>query len=166
MKKLILLGASGNIGEQALSILKKENTYIPSKQVIFESNAPQVHSVTINKNDLIATLRRISLFASDDINSVNSSSRFSFSKNGLVVSNMTRDNVEEVKFSSECNSLGDDVYSANFYLKDVIILLSNCEDEYVDLLFGGKREDGTPRRTLVISRGNVKYVVPEKDVGA
>ena len=127
----------------------------PVNAVRARANAEYPYSVNINREQLIQTINRLLLFTSAngarDI--INPYSTFEFKQDRVVVWDTHHENYEEIFYTNtRCNV--EDAYTTMFDFKDFRTTLENCSEQYVTLNFGDEQ-------ALVVSRGNVKVVIPE-----
>lgn len=125
---------------------------VPVKAIRGRANADYPYSVSINKSALIQTINRLTLFNSTD-SFVKPYGTFEFTKDGVVVYDYNKENCEIVHYDNEVEELNEP-YTAIFSLGDLKTTLETCTEPYLCMSFG----DGS---AMVISRGNVKNVVPE-----
>jgi hypothetical protein len=125
---------------------------VPVKAIRSRANGNYPHSVSLNKSALIQTINRLTLFNSTD-NFSKSYGTFEFNNDGVVVYDSNKENCETVYYDNEVTTLSD-TYVAVFNLNDLKTTLETCLEPYLCMSFG----DGS---AMVISRGNIKNVVPE-----
>lgn len=112
------------------------------------------YSVVINKNELMQTLNRLMLFTSSSSEiEVKSNIMFTFGVDGVVVSDVRGDNQEKIKYLNEVSGLTNG-YKAVLDIVDLKMTLETCNESTITMAFG----DGS---AFVISRGNIKNVIPE-----
>lgn len=127
----------------------------PVNAVRGRADAAYPYSININKEQLIQTINRLLLFtaATSIRDRINPFSTFEFMKNKVVIWDTNHENFEEVYYSNtECAV--DDKYTALFDFNDLEATLETCTEQYVTIAFGDSQ-------AMVITRGNVKNVIPE-----
>lgn len=127
----------------------------PVNAVRGRANADYPFAVNINKESLIQTINRLLLFSSangaKDI--IKPYSVFEFKKDSVVVYDAKKENKEEVFYTNTTCEMENN-YNALLDLNDLKQTLETCTEQYVTIHFG----DG---QAIVLSRGNVKNVIPE-----
>lgn len=127
----------------------------PVNAVRGRANATYPYSININREQLIQTISRLLLFSSatssKDI--IKPFSTFEFKKDCVIVYDTNKENKEEIYYTNSVSGI-EDSYSAILDLNDVKSTLEACTEQYVAIHFG----DG---QAIVLSRGNVKNVIPE-----
>ena len=125
---------------------------VPVTAIRGRANGNYPHSVSLNKSGLIQTINRLTLFnTTDTFNKPYGT--FEFNKNEVVIYDSNKENCETIYYDNEVDSLSG-TYSAIFNLNDLKTTLETCTEPYLCMSFG----DGS---AMVISRGNVKNVIPE-----
>ena len=124
---------------------------VPVTGIRGRANAEYPYSITINKDALIQTINRLLLFTGKDV--INLYSKFEFKKDSVVVHDVAQANKEELYYTNSSANI-EDSYTAILDFSDVKTTLETCIEQYLTIHFG----DG---KAIVISRGNVKNVIPE-----
>lgn len=124
---------------------------VPVDGIRGRANAEYPYTITLNKDALIQTINRLLLFSTKDI--VNLYSRFEFKKDSVVIYDVQQDNKEELYYTNTTPNLEGE-YTATIDFADLKTTLETCTEQYVTVHFG----NGS---AIVLSRGNVKNVIPE-----
>lgn len=128
----------------------------PVNAVRGRATADYPYSINVNREQLIQTINRLLLFASTTSNMKNLDqpwSCFEFKKDSVVIYDARKENKEEIYYTNTTPDI-DGNYTALLDLTDLRSTLETCAEQYVTINFG----DGV---AIVISRGNVKNVIPE-----
>lgn len=125
---------------------------VPVSAIRGRANANYSHSVSLNKSALIQTINRLTLFNSTDT-FTKPYGTFEFGKDAVVVYDSNKENCETIYYDNDVESLNES-YTAIFNLNDLKTTLETCTEPYLCMSFGDSS-------AMVISRGNVKNVVPE-----
>ena len=126
---------------------------VPVKAIRGRANAEYPYTVSINKSALIQTINRLTLFNNNSGVVALTSGVFEFGPNELTVYDANKENKEVVYYTNDTSNI-EDVYTMKLNLEDLKTTLETCTESYLCMSFG----DGS---AAVISRGNVKNVVPE-----
>ena len=130
----------------------------PVNAVRGRANADYAYSVNMNREQVIQAINRLLLFsASNRGQDTRPYGVFEFGKDGVVLYDNKKANKEEILYSNTSCDL-DSPYVAYLDLLDFRNVLDVCTEQYVTLNFGDSQ-------AVVVSRGNVKNVVPECQVG-
>ena len=105
------------------------------------------YSLVVNKSELMETLNRLVLF-----NDTKTYGKFKFTKDLITITTWGTDNTEEIKPTSECQTLTS--YEALLNMANLNLILSGCEDDYVTLCFGDTK-------AFVIKKNNISDILPE-----
>lgn len=140
------------------AILSCDDTMLrsfPVNAVRSRANAQYPYSVNINRELMIQTISRLLLFSSANSakDVIKPFSVFEFKKDYVVVYDAKKENKEEIYYTNTHCAI-EGVYSALLDLNDLKQTLETCTEQYVTVHFG----DG---QAIVLSRGNVKNVIPE-----
>lgn len=122
---------------------------VPVDAIRNRANTEYPYSITLNKDALLQSINRLTLFTPKD--TVNSYSRFEFKKDSVIIYDVKQDNKEELYYTS--NTI-DDEYSAILDFIDLKTTLETCTEPYLTIHFGN-------HQAIVLSRGNIKNVIPE-----
>lgn len=137
------------------AILNCDNTLmkqIPVLKARNKANDILPYKATINKNSLVQSLNRITLFINrSDYNKT--TAYFKFQKNSLEITDLDRINSEKISIEG----FNGEEYTFLIDLEDLKAVLDTCVDQYITLSFG----DGL---TILINRLNVINVLPECDI--
>lgn len=126
---------------------------VPVSAIRGRANADYPYTVSINKSALIQTINRLTLFNNNAGVVSLTSGVFEFGPNELTVYDANKDNKEVVYYTNDTSNI-EDAYTMKLNLEDLKTTLETCTESYLCISFG----DGS---AVVISRGNVKNVVPE-----
>lgn len=126
---------------------------VPVQGIRGRANNTYPYSININKGALLQTINRLTLFTNIDNGFAKPYGTFEFKPNSVVVYDSKRENCEEIEYTNETSNV-EDTYEAVFNLTDLKTTLETCVEPYLCMSFG----DGS---AMVISRGNVKNVIPE-----
>lgn len=142
------------------AILSCDDTMLnsfPVNAVRERASVTYPYSVNISKESLIQTISRLLLFSSSTTSRdiVRPYSTFQFKKDSVVVYDTKKENKEEVSYTNSEASI-EDCYEAILDFNDLKLTLESCAEQYVTFQFG----DNT---AVVLSRGNVKNIIPECD---
>lgn len=133
-----------------LGIDQSVTSAFPVKAIRNLADAEYEHSVDIDKRALLDAVNRLSLFAS----SINEPTTYIlFGASALTVYDSRKDNEETIEYSGS-DIVIDEPYLAQFMTGDLKLTLESCEETHIVLRFGN-------HRNIVISRGNVKNILPE-----
>jgi hypothetical protein len=107
--------------------------------------------VNVNKDAIIQTINRLTLFNSGKSTFSKPYGRFEFGTNSVTIYDYNKENSEVVDYAS-----GEvpESYSAMLNLNDLKATLDTCVESHLCINFGDSS-------AVVISRGNVKNVIPE-----
>ena len=119
---------------------------VPVKAIRGLVNNSYAHSINIDRVKLLEAIDRLSLLVDDGIEC-----RFDFDTDYVKMSDRQGNNSETIKYE---NSTIDTPYTAMLDLGILRATLEGCVEQYLTMYFG----DG---RAVVVSRGNVKNVIPE-----
>ena len=127
----------------------------PVNAVRGRATAAYPHSVNINREQLIQTISRLLLFSSATSSKdvIKPFSTFEFRKDHVIIYDAKKENKEQIYYTNTSCNL-EDSYVAILDLNDLKNTLETCSEQYVTINFG----DG---QAIVLSRGNVKNVIPE-----
>lgn len=123
----------------------------PVKAIRNRLNSDYKYSVTIDKNYLFEALDRLSIFVSG----VKESPYIIFDvfKDKIVMSDVRRENTEEIGFINGVNGI-EDKYSMALDLNDFKLTLANYNGQDVTLRFGDKQ-------AVLVPNGNINIIIPE-----
>lgn len=109
------------------------------------------YSITLDKNYLMQAIDRLSIFVSN----VKESPYILFDvfKDKIVLSDIKRENVEEIGFMNEIKDI-DDKYSMALDLNDFKLTLANYVGQDVTMKFGDNQ-------AIIVPNGNISIVIPE-----
>ena len=124
---------------------------VPTAAIRSRANTEYPYSVTVNKDSLLQTINRLTLFAGRD--TLNLYSKFEFKRDSVTIYDARMENKEEIFYTSGNIDI-EDFYSVVLDFVDLKVTLESCVEQYINIHFGN-------HTALVISRGNVKNVVPE-----
>ena len=147
---------SDNIGITALLPSENDfNTVVPAKIIRDLANKNFDFSLSINKDDLLAALNRLSIFSKTTAK-INKQTilegYLEFNNSQLTIYDGTKVNSEVLTDYSIEHAFSKNPFSAKFNLIDIQKVLSSCTETFINLNFGDPR-------CLVLSRGLIKNVV-------
>ena len=127
----------------------------PVNAVRGRATAAYPYNINVNRESLLQTISRLLLFTSggNSKDLVKPYSMFEFKRDSVVIYDKNKENKEEIYYTNTSCDL-DDPYVATIDLLDMKYTLETCSEQYVSISFG----DGF---ALVLSRGNVRNVIPE-----
>ena len=112
-----------------------------------DNQAP--YGVVIDKELLIEAIDRLALFK----DCLDSSIFMRFSSDGIRLTDSREVSDEVVPYVNSCDTLPADGYLAKFNVDDVLVILNNLEDKYINMSFGDK--------AMTVTRDSIKYMLPE-----
>ena len=124
---------------------------VPVGGIRGRANANYPYSVNVNKDALIQTINRLTLFNSGKTAFSKPYGKFEFGKDSVTIYDYNKENSEVVDYAS--GSVADG-YTAMLNLTDLKATLDTCVESHLCINFGDSS-------AVVISRGNVKNVIPE-----
>ena len=124
---------------------------VPVNAIRGRANADYPYSININKDYLIESIDRLLLFTQSISKIGKTCAKFDFKEDSLIISDVNGENKEEIKYDG---SKLNESYLAYLDLADIKLTLENCVEQYLTLHFGDTR-------AFVVSRGNIKNVIPE-----
>ena len=125
---------------------------VPVNAIRGRANSNYPYSINLNKNLLIQTINRLTLFnLSSNVNKPYGT--LEFSNNGVTIYDSHKENSEVVPYENEIESM-EEPYVAMLNLSELKTTLETCVEPYLCMSFGN-------HSAMVISRGNVKNVIPE-----
>ena len=124
---------------------------VPVGGIRGRANADYPFSVNVNKDAIVQTINRLTLFNSGKTAFSKPYGKFEFGEDSVTIYDYNKENSEIVNYSSGSVSGG---YTAIFNLADMKATLDTCVEQHLCFSFG----DGS---AAVISRGNIKNVIPE-----
>ena len=108
------------------------------------------YSANIDKSAVLDAINRLTLFSSNlRIPTV----YLEFGQEGVTVYDERKDNNETIPYSGTVLGM-EEPYLAQFVANDLRLTLESCEESHINVSFGN-------HRNVVVSRGNVKNVLPE-----
>lgn len=124
---------------------------VPVGGIRGRANAEYPYTVNVNRDAMIQTINRLTLFNSGKSTFSKPYGKFEFDKNSVTIYDYNKENSEVVDYSSgEVSSS----YSAMLNLNDLKTTLETCVESHLCISFGDSS-------AVVISRGNIKNVIPE-----
>ena len=146
-----------NNGEVSITaILSCDDTLVnsvPVQGIRSRANNPYPYSINMNKSQLLQTINRLTLFTGSDSSFSKPYGTFEFGPKSVTVYDSRHENCEEIFYTNEDSNV-EDTYTAMFNLADLKTTLETCTEPYLCMSFGDSS-------AMVISRGNVKNVIPE-----
>lgn len=125
------------------------NTF-PVKAIRALSDSTYSYTVTLDKTSLLEAITRLSLFENKNVGSY---TYLSFGADEVTLCDSKKINTEVVGYCGTTLELEEN-YVALFDTQDLKLTLETCEETHINLSFG-------THRAVVISRGNIKNIVPE-----
>lgn len=124
---------------------------VPVGGIRGRANAEYPYSVNVNKDAMIQTINRLTLFNSGKSTFSKPYGKFEFGKDSVTIYDYNKENSEVVDYAS-----GEvaEPYTAMLNLNDLKTTLETCVESHLCINFGDSS-------AIVISRGNIKNVVPE-----
>ena len=140
------------------AILSCDDTLINSVPVAAirgRANNTYPYSINIHKDNLIQTINRLLLFSSNVSGKevIKPYSTFEFNKDFVTIYDVNKNNKEILYYNNVILDL-EEPYTAILDLTDIKTTLDNCAEQYLTINFGDSS-------AIVLSRGNVKNVIPE-----
>jgi hypothetical protein len=126
---------------------------VPVKAIRGRANNEYPYSINIDKTALLQTINRLTLFSSAESSFSRPYGTFEFGADRVTIYDSKGENREEIYYVNDTSNVKD-TYKAIFNLSDLKITLETCTEPYLCMSFGDSS-------ALVISRGNVKNVIPE-----
>lgn len=130
---------------------------VPVKAIRGRANNEYPYSINIDKTALLQTINRLTLFSTTESSFSKPYGTFEFGKDRVTIYDSKGENREEIYYVNDTSNV-EDTYKAIFNLSDLKITLETCTEPYLCMSFGDSS-------ALVISRGNVKNVIPEVRLG-
>ena len=127
---------------------------VPAEVLRRKSTVDYPYQATFEKNDIISSINRL-LVVSNNVATFGSLGELVFSPTELTIRDIKRDNDDKVLYINDAQVTGE--YSAILDLEDLKITIEACNEQYVTLFFGDSK-------AIVISRGNVKNLLPESHI--
>jgi hypothetical protein len=124
---------------------------VPVGGIRGRANADYPYSVNVNKDAIIQTINRLTLFNSGKTALSKPYGKFEFGTGSVTIYDYNKENSEVVNYSSGEVSTP---YTAMLNLNDLKTTLETCVESHLCISFGDSS-------AVVISRGNVKNVIPE-----
>lgn len=125
---------------------------VPVEAIRAKATARSEYSASVDKDALLAAMKRLSLFVKKDIDAP--VTYLEFSADEVKAYDPRKANCEPMPLAETINNMPDEGYSCSFVTKDLELTLSSCDERYVTLGFG----DG---KTMIVSRPGVCNIVPE-----
>ena len=144
-------------GEVSITaILSCDDTLInsvPVQGIRGRANNDYPYSINISKSALLQTINRLTLFNSTENAFSKPYGTIEFKNKCMTVYDAKHENCEDVPYTNESSNV-EGVYEAVFNLADLKTTLDTCTEAYLCMSFGDSS-------AMVISRGNIKNVIPE-----
>lgn len=126
---------------------------VPVKAIRDRATKIYDYSVVLNKDELLQTINRLSLFTSLSTYG-ETYSQFKFESDGVTIYDAAGNNCEKLYYKNDVSALSDKPYIAIVDSVDLKATLDVCAESYINLNFGDSQ-------ALVIARGNIYNVIPE-----
>ena len=130
---------------------------VPVEAIRKRANNDYPYYANLNKSALIQAINRLTLFNNNIGTIARTYGTFEFKANEVVIYDAHKENNETIKYANETSNV-DSVYELKLNLADLKATLETCNEEYLCIHFGDSS-------AVVISRGNVKNVIPEVKLG-
>ena len=127
---------------------------VPVTPIRNRANNTYAYSLVFNKGELSDAIARLILFTEGygSKQTLKPYGEFEFNSTGVTVYDPSKENNEVVKYAG--SSSMSDTYRMTLDLKDFKTVLDSCTESVVTLSFGD-------HKAAVVSRGNIKNVIPE-----
>ena len=127
----------------------------PASAIRNSANAVYPYSVALNRNEVIAMINRLSIFATNVQNPNMCYGIFEFGSGSVTVYDTNRINKETIYYE------GDDInvqgiVSVMLNLNEFKSSVESCNDQNISISFG----DG---KAIVVTRGSIRNVIPESN---
>lgn len=116
------------------------------------ANQNYPNSIEINKNSLVDTINRLMIFHADKNSNVKCYGTFEFDSDSVTIYDSKKENKETIKYFGIANNCSG--YSAKLNLIDLKTTIENCTTDAIKFNFGNER-------SMVVTHGNIKNVIPE-----
>lgn len=123
---------------------------VPVSSIRGRANNLYDYSIILNKNELLQTLNRLILFTSAK-NTLKPYSLFKFDLDHVTIWDSDKDNHEDLNY---IGTNMPSVYEATLDIVDLKAVLDTCDEQDITINFGN-------HQAVVISRGNIKNIIPE-----
>lgn len=110
------------------------------------------NTVVINREELLQTINRLSIFSYSSTSVDRTFSIFEFSNNDVTIKDINKINSETIKYSNSINLAEN--YTCVLDFNDIKLVLETTSDEFINLSFGD-------HQAIVCSRNNIYNVIPE-----
>ena len=108
--------------------------------------------VVINREELLQTINRLSIFSYSSTSVDRTFGIFEFSNDEVTIKDINKVNSEKVKYSNSINLTDNYICVLDF--NDIKLVLETTSDEFINLGFGD-------HQAIVCSRNNIYNVIPE-----
>ena len=130
-------------------------TKVPASAIRDRATKVYPYSVSLNKNDVIQMINRLSIFATSG-NLMKPYGKFEFSNDYVTVYDWDMRNKEIIYYDDGELSI-DDTVKLSLDLAQFKSTVESCSEQNITLSFG----DG---EAVVVTRGNIKNIIPEIDI--
>lgn len=129
---------------------------VPVNAIRSMANKDYSYSISIDRNVLLETLNRLSVFNTEIDDRI--FFKFVFGKDSLVVSN--KENIETVPYANEI-SLSN--YTTALRLSNIKSVLEVINSQYIIINFGESDSYGNPKNSnaIVVVSDSIRYIIPE-----
>ena len=129
---------------------------VPVNAIRSMANKDYSYSISIDRNVLLETLNRLSVFNTEIDDRI--FFKFVFGKDSLVVSN--KENIETVPYANEI-SLSN--YTTALRLSNIKSVLEVINSQYIIINFGESDSNGNPKNSnaIVVISDSIRYIIPE-----
>lgn len=122
---------------------------VPVEAIRRRATADYPYSITVNKEGLLQAINRLLLFAPGE--ALTNYGTFEFKNDSVIIHDTNKENREEIYYT---NQSIEGEYSALLDFNPLKTTLETCNEPYLTIHFGNSQ-------AIVISRGNIRNVVPE-----
>lgn len=128
---------------------------VPAARIRERAFTNYKYSVNLDKAAFLETINRLALFSSGlgTKENLKPYSVFEFNTGCVTIYDSNRENKEVLDYVNE-QVFDDETYVAILDLNDLKATLETCSEQYLTLYFGN-------HKAFVLSRGNIKNVIPE-----
>ena len=126
---------------------------VPVTAIRSRAEADYSYSVNFNKDALLQTINRLSLFTSGSNKELSAYGIFEFNSDEVIIFDVEKENNESIRYNNDTTNIVDS-YTAILDLNDLKGILDTCTEQYVTIKFGDEQ-------AVLICRGNITNVIPE-----
>jgi hypothetical protein len=126
---------------------------IPVSAIRGRANDEYPYYANLNKSALIQSINRLNLFNNSSGAVAKTYGIFEFKSDEVDIYDANKENKETIKYANDTSNVSEP-YTLRLNLSDLKITVEACIEEYLCIHFGNTS-------AVVLSRGNVKNVIPE-----